>query len=244
MTLSITRAAFVLGLIGSLLTATFTAHSSVIRVSSDILGNTASIQKFDSKLGTLNFVRILYDVNVGVSSLFRNSNVSAITTTVNNNRLTLNGLGPDIFGRTPLQNISLASENIEGDIEIAGAIVLPSGQSFTRFESVQFDIQYTTTYDSRGITSRGFFGFSTNQFIGDDLFDFDFSASLDSPLTFTGYQPYLSLSSVPSISGFVEVAYDYTPLVVQASSPPVFFLSGIVLVAMLFLRRKRNSEMV
>lgn len=204
--------------LAGLLATTGTAAQAVsITVSDVISGGTASVQKFDTGLGTLNTVQIQYDISVGLSALFLNSSTTAGSVTVGNNLLRLNGRNWDIFD-TSLPFGEMSSQPIGGDFPIAAAFTLPGGTVISQGTNVDLGFDYNQTIDSDGFGSSGFFSFNTNLFAGTGNFDFNFTAALDESLTFSGFQPFIS--PPPSVTGSVTVTYDYTEAVVAEIPAP------------------------
>lgn len=206
--------------------------------------STASIQKFDTALGTLDKVRIQYDLSVNVSALFRNTDMTPATATLVNNRLTLNGRNRDIFD-TSLPFSEITSQALGEDIPIPAAFAIPnSSVVFPGSAQPVFGFDYMSTFDSDGLGTIGtFFSFDTGLFEGPGDFDFDFTAALDAPLTFTGFQPFLT-SSLPNLSGTVTVTYEFSEAVVAEIPVPAalpVLAAGLAALGLLRRRMRRKA---
>lgn len=207
---------------GIAMTATMTAttaQAAIITVSDTLSGDSASVQQFDSSLGTLDFVQIQYDLRVNLISYFRNTSTTPGTTTLAPNNLYLNGPGPSLSGGG-LPDQYLTAQAFGGDFAIQPALTFGS-TTVPRTTTLDFGYDYQITRDSRGITvgSSAYFAFDKNLFVGPGTFDFDFETTLDSPLTYTGFQPYLS-AGPPWVSGTMTVTYNYTEAVVAEIPAP------------------------
>lgn len=235
------RAAAIAGAIATGLTMTATtAGAGSITFSDTLSAGSASIQKFDTALGTLDKVRIRYDINVSVSALFLNPSFTPGTATLLSNRLRLNGRDRDIFDSSlPFKQIT--SQALGEDIPIPAAFAIPGSTTVIPGTARPvFGIDYDATFDSDGlgINPGTFFSFDTGLFEGTDDFDFDFTATLDSPLTFTGFQPFLP-SSQPILSGTVTVTYEFTETVAQVPTPAALPVLAAGLAAFGLLRRRK-----
>lgn len=181
--------------------ASITINETLASVSSSAF---AFVPRFDTSLGTLNFVQITYDVDISVDINFENSSALSQTMTVEPNVLRL-------FGHDPVSggNAELAFQDIGQDLTIGPAQVFDVGVVFPRRESLEVGFTYSETFDSRGVTvgSSTENDFSTGAFAGFGNFEFFFNAALDNPLTIIGLQP-TSIES-PFVSGFVSVTYDF-----------------------------------
>lgn len=242
------RALTVAGAIATGLTMTATTARAGSITFSDALSatsttvSTASIQKFDTALGTLDKVQIQYDLSVNVSALFRNPDFTPATATLVNNRLTLNGRNRDIFDTSlPFQQIN--TQVLGEDIPIPAAFAVPgSTVVFAGTAQPVFGFDYDSTFDSDGLGTIGtFFSFDTSLFEGSGDFDFDFTATLDAPLTFTGFQPFLT-SSLPNLTGTVTVTYEFTEAVAQIPAPAALPVLAASLAAFGLLRRRTRGK--
>tara|TARA_R110002110_G_scaffold118758_2_gene292893 strand:+ start:400 stop:1254 length:855 start_codon:yes stop_codon:yes gene_type:complete len=242
------RALTVAGAIATGLTMTATTARAGSITFSDILSpssttvSTASIQKFDTALGTLDKVQIQYDLNVNVSALFRNHSFTPQTTTLASNLLRLNGNNRDIFD-TSLPFGEIASQALGEDIPIPGAFAIPNSTVVIPGSAQPvFGFDYMSTFDSDGLDTIGtFFSFDTSLFEGTGDFDFDFTATLDSPLTFIGFQPFLT-SSQPNLSGTVTVTYEFTEAVAEIPAPAALPALATGLAAFGLLRRRHHHQ--
>lgn len=222
------------------------AQAGTITVSDTLSGSapnvsTANIQKFDTALGTLNKVQIQYDLSVNLTALFVNSSTTPGTATLANNLLRLNGNNRDIFD-TSLPFGEITSQALGGDIAIPAAFSPPTSTVvISGVAQPSFGFDYNSTFDSDGlgITAGTFFSFGTGLFEGSGTFDFDFTATLDAPLTFTGFQPFLA-PNPPSVSGTVTVTYDYSEAVVAVPAPAGLPLLAAGLAVFGLLRRCRK----
>jgi len=237
---AIRATAFVGALAAGLATASTTAQALSITFSDTLSSNSASVQKFDPSLGTLNFLRIGYDLRVNLSSFFRNASATPGTTTLAPNSLRLEGPGPSL-GSSGLPDQLLAGQSIGGDFTIQPALVFGS-TTITTTTVLDFGYDYQITRDSRGISlgSLTFLDFDKNLFVGPGTFDFGFDASLDSPLTFTGFQPFLGAGS-PFVTGTMTVTYDYTEAVAEIPTPAALPLLAAGLAAFGLMRRRTKG---
>jgi len=114
--------ALVLALAGGFAAATV-ANAATVTFTGDLIGSgntrTASVQKFDTSLGSLNFVKIAYDITSTLRIRYENSSFSTATATVDPNTLLIRGHRPNGFFFTEDQ--SLANAEFGGDFTIAAA---------------------------------------------------------------------------------------------------------------------------
>jgi len=221
--------------------ATVTFSSKLVRTGSN---GTASVQKFDTSLGTLNFVTIDYDLSAVFDLRFVNLSGNARTATVGENMIQLRGHDPSVklLGSAPTEDRLLQFQFIGGEFEIP-----PSP-----FKLVSLGFVFEDSYDSRGTGGLNGFGatgsFNKNRYAGSGNFDFNFSAALALPLELSGLSNnffVLGGGSEPVPFGKVTVTYDFTEAVVTPPStvpvPAALPLLAVALGAIgLAARRKRT----
>jgi len=221
------------------------AQAATLTVTGDLVGSqtnkTASIQKFDTSLGTLNFVRILYDLSATARLSLENPLFTAQLATIEENSIEVRGHEPDdFFGNT--ENQLLRSQDFGQDVLVPAARTFANVVILGR-QNVGIDLSFVDAYDSRGRTfSNITIGqFDKNTYVGPGNFDFVFNAAFLNPVVFTGANRAIISDRVPTLTGTVSVTYDFTEAVTTVPVPAAMPLLAVALGALgLAARRKRT----
>ena len=220
------------------------AQAAMISFTSDLVGpissRTASVQKFDTSLGSLNFVRISYDLTSKLSVYYENNSFDIATATIGDNLLQILGHNPTSrFSST--ENQFLAATEISGDFQVAAARSF-AGITLPGRRTVEFETTARRSFDSRGIRigSITINNFNKNIYSGSGNFNFNFSSSTQSPLLFSGLQPSLIFTQLPSLGGNVTVSYDFTEAVVPIPASLPLFAAGLAWLGARSYRKKSS----